>query len=241
MVAPDGRRWDDSLFALVPRYSRLPWLDRALGGFWLSARMGRVRDRVLASLPAWRREQLRFLEAHRRFFANCLELNRSSLHVDGAKWLRRAELFASADLYDYRVIHLVRDGRGFCNSYIKNQKLERSRLGYAAGLWARSLRKIDAFRRRFLSVPLLRLRYEDLCRDPAGALTTVCNFLGVAYDPAVEVPVEARRCHIIGNRMRMTFGGAIELDRKWEDELTGDEIDRITALVRAPLQWFGYR
>lgn len=50
---------------------------------------------------------------------------------------------------------------------------------------------ISRFRSTFSPEQLLRLRFEDVIRDPAAALASVCRFLGISPDP-IDLTLEAR-------------------------------------------------
>lgn len=240
MLAPDGEQWDDDLFAHVPRYwrsSRL--LDRAFGGFWLSGMMNRLRNASCAAVPVLRRKDRDFLEAHNQFIIKSLTLNQTKIYVDGTKSYRRIELLSTAGRYDLKAIHLVRDGRAFCYSYLKNKKLSRSDLPEAARLWIKSLRKVDIYHRRFPDVPLLLVRYEDICRDRPRVLSAVCEFLGLGYDPAMASS-EPCPMHVIGNRMRHSYDGSVREDRSWEQEMSPGEVAAVTKIMEPYLARFGY-
>jgi hypothetical protein len=239
MLEEEGQGWDDDLFAQVPRYTRLRPLDRALGGFWLHDAGNLLRERARAAVSRWRRRDAAFVEAHRRFFANSLRSNGTEVYVDGSKAPHRAEILAASRAFDLKAIHLVRDGRAFSYSYIKNQKLPRSDLTTAAGYWNRHLAKIDSFHSRFPEVPLLHVRYEDLCTDLPGTLGRVCRFLGVSPEERTTPPDPASY-HVTGNRMRKSFDGTVRLDSKWERELDSAEIESLTSEMHDGLDRFGY-
>lgn len=239
MLEEGGQGWNDELFAQVPRYTRLRPLDRALGGFWLHDAGNRLRERARAAVSRWRRRDAAFVEAHRRFFANSLRANGTEVYVDGSKAPHRAEILAASGAFDLKALHLIRDGRAFSYSYLKNQKRPRSDLGRAAGYWNRHLAKVDSFHSRFPNVPLMHVRYEDLCTDLGGTLGRVWEFLGVPYEQGMVTPGPAPY-HITGNRMRKSFDGIVRLDRKWERELDSGELERLTKEMYDGLSRFDY-
>ena len=78
-----------------------------------------------------------------------------------------------------RFIHLVRDPRDVARSWIE--------FGWSGNAWAAG-REWDALERLWdrvaVAIPPERvhaLRFEDLVRDPRGALEAICAFLGVPY------------------------------------------------------------
>ena len=81
-----------------------------------------------------------------------------------------------------KVVCIVRDGRAAV--------LSAARLGWRGGdivglsmLWRRSVRWMFAWERRYPQ-SFLRLRFEDLLRDPTGTLGIVDNFVGIPFEAA---------------------------------------------------------
>ena len=138
-----------------------------------------------------------------------------------------------------KVIHLVRDGRGFCFSYLKNNGLERRQLPQAAHAWRKEITAVDRFLARCPQVPVLNVRYEDLCEDLPETLRRVCAFLEVPYETAMESP-EVPECHVLGNRMRMTFSGKVQQCLRWQKEFTAQEIDFLNRQLGATLERYRY-
>lgn len=87
----------------------------------------------------------------------------------------------------------------------------------------------------------LRVRYEDLCRDPSGTLEKIARFIGVE---GADVPedLEATDHHIIGNSMRLRGIGEIREDRSWEQVLGRDDLRTIERIAgpasrRLGMEW----
>jgi hypothetical protein len=239
MLGPDGRSWDRSLFAPHPTYSRLPLVDRALGWQLASDTLHLAQSCLRWLVPAWRRRSAEFVGAHLRFVENSLRLRGAKVYVDGVKAVRRARLFADCPHVRLKVIHLVRDGRGFCYSYLKNNKLPRTRLPDAARAWLKENQAAERFKARWPHVPALDLRYEDVCADLPGSLRRICAFLEVPYEPAME-SASAANCHVLGNRMRLTFSGQVEQCLRWQQEFSPGETAYLNWALWAGLERYGY-
>ncbi len=238
MLRNSETQWNADLFTSHPQYVRLQQLQRALTSGWsLGARFNKLRAQLY--LPSMRSADSSFIDAHLEFMSNSLTFSDTIVYVDGTKDWRRAELFATAERINMKAIHLVRDGRGFCNSYIKNKKLGKKGLSKAAKAWVRHVHECDVFRELFPGIPFMTVRYEDICHAYTETINKVCAFLGIPSD--VELLNNAdRSSHVIGNRMRMKFQGSIQEDRSWEEMLTNDEIRRITDQMRDALRRFNY-
>ncbi len=125
---------------------------------------------------------------------------------------------------------------------MKNRSLEPQPT--AAGrprLASNSINAIDRFQARFPHIPILNVRYEDLCRDMPATLLRVCRFLEVPYEPALEnSSASARPCHVLGNRMRLNFSGQVEECLRWQQELTPAEIRFLNRTLRGGLERYHY-
>jgi Sulfotransferase family len=234
MRLPDDAGWDRQLFMRVPRFSSNPLLE----GLLRSARfVSAPRDRLIALVPAYRDIRDRFLQAQLQFFANARRFAGAPLYLDGTKSLRRAQLLAADGRCDMKVLYLVRDGRGFCASYLKNTRPQPSP-STAARRWLAHIVRVDRFAQAFPSIPLLTVRYEDLCRSTEETMRTICRFLDIPYQSLAFGSMAG--AHVLGNRMRRTFSGSIVEDTSWKQKLDQDTQRRLTAIMRRQLERFGY-
>ena len=234
MRLPDSSGWDKRLFAHVPTLSRAPLVRSLLHSIHFECAM---RHRLIDAVPAYRHERDRFLTAQLQFFANAKALSGASVYLDGTKSIPRAQLLARDGRCDMKVLHLVRDGRGFCSSYVRHLRPTPSWID-AAKAWTRYIAWVDAFSRRFPAVPVLVVRYEDLCRCTGEVLRAICRFLDIPdRQPSIGV---ARPVHILGNRMRRAYGGAIVEDTAWKTTLDERTQAKLTSLMKPQLERFGY-
>jgi hypothetical protein len=238
MLGPEGKSWDEALFAPCPAYSRFAVVDKALGRLWGNSAL-RLAQRCLRRIPLWRRCDQAFVAAHLRFMQNSLRLRRARVYVDGSKSVRRARLFARSGGVHLKVIHLVRDGRAFCFSYLKNHELPRTRLPAATRAWLKNLKAVERFHALFPHVPVLNVRYEDLCRDLPETMQRICRFLAVPYEPTLEYS-DARPCHVLGNRMRLTFSGQVQECLRWQGEFSPEDIAFLNRTLRSQLERYQY-
>lgn len=228
--------WDGSLFGHVPVFSSNRFLNRALSVHYSPSLLHQAQQFV-CSMGSIRKKLSRFVDAHEKFFRRSLEYKGADVYVDGSKIPRRADIMARDRRFNFRIIHLVRDGRGFSNSYRKNTNTPN--LEIAAHRWNAEIRKVDEFQSRHPSVAVLRVRYEDLCRNLEQSMLTVREFLSLPTD---DLPDFARPGdhHVIGNRMRNSFDGVIREDLAWRESITGEELMRINEIMHKGLARFGY-
>ena len=160
--------------------------------------------------------------------AAALAVSGRSVFLDATKLPSRILFMAGIKEIDLRVIHLLRDPRGYCNSARKH--LGRS-VELASREWASYQDHCEEARRKLPKVRWLRTRYEELCTDPDKHLAELCDFMGVPHLPAPE-GYRSTAHHIIGNKMRSSSDPrrSIRLDEKWRETLSESE-QRIVARV----------
>jgi len=148
---------------------------------------------------------------------------------------RLLEMFPSA-----KFIHIVRDGRGVAESFLKlpwgpnttysaaDFWVSKVGIGVTAEMWLQDKK-------------IIRVYYEDLLKYPEITLKKVCNFLNIEYTPNMAeggcfcVPRYTRRQHsLIG--MRPT---AEKID-SWKVFLTRREIELFEARSGDVLTYMGY-
>jgi Sulfotransferase family len=235
MRPPGAAGWDKRLFVQVPRFSRNRIVRSFLGSWRYESAL---RERVINAVPGYRGTRDRFLEAQLRFFANARERADAPIYMDGTKSMRRAQLFARDGRCDMKVLHLIRDGRGFCASYLKNEAPQIATAANAVKTWLRHISQVDGFSSTFPSVPVLSVRYEDLCRSTEETIRAVCQFLEIPYE---DVRAQSMNdTHILGNEMRKSFDGTIVESTSWREKLDLGTQARVTSLMRPQLERFGY-
>lgn len=142
------------------------------------------------------------------------------MFLDGSKDPIRLMHLTASGLWDMRVIHLVRDGRGAVCSYMRhyNAPMERA---------AREWRITDTECRRALAATraqaTVTMHYEDLCRQPNDTIAAICRFLDIDVDTR-GARIHSTEQHVIGNGMRLRFGSAIRLDEKWRHDLSSRDL-----------------
>jgi Sulfotransferase family len=192
-----------------------------------------------AVLPAvWRlhgRSLDEYVALYNRFYGLIARLHGTSTFVDGSKSWRKVALLAPRLGREARVLHLVRDPRGFLASWRRNLGDDDPR----AVVW----QWVDLhlpMSRLARVVPYRVLRYEDLCADPQGEMAKVFEFLGVEPESVVGPPKFPEKHHLMGNAMLFAFDGEVRLDERWRDELSQAEQAEALRHAGALAERFGY-
>jgi Sulfotransferase domain len=178
-----------------------------------------------------------FVATYRSFYELVLGLHGTTMFVDGSKHWRKValladELRAEAEI---RIVHLVRDPRGFAAS--RRRHADGDDLRESGWLWADLHERMEGLREHG---PYRLLRYEDLCVRPEAEMDELMRFLDLAPEPVVSAPRYPHKNHIIGNQMLRTFSGAVTLDERWRTALSTEEQRLVLSCGGALARRLGY-
>lgn len=158
-------------------------------------------------------DEKEFLDSTVAAYRTVLEREGKQIIVDSSAQTDRADLLSRSKEVEPYYIHLIRDGRGATWSFLRKYK----RLFPFFFMWFTANVKIELFFRRARGKHI-RMRYEDLTRDPAGELARICALLDIPYEAKMLEFRQNEHHQIEGNRMR--FGiDPIRTDEKWRTEM----------------------
>jgi hypothetical protein len=215
-LAARGLDFDVSRFGTHFRFEKAgPLANRLVAARLRGPARERCRSAALALLPGARREMREILERNRLLAETACALRGAEVFLDGSKDPVRLKYLMESGGWRPRVIHLVRDGRGFALSYMR---IYGCAMETAAREWRATNEECRELRRRLPAASWLQLRYEDVCRDPDAALRKCFSLVG-QNAPTAARDFRAIEHHIVGNAMRLRPDAKIELNEKWRTEL----------------------
>jgi hypothetical protein len=213
----------DLLQGSIDRFRDSYWADRALrfGELrFMSSASAKHRVRRQHDLKKYGNDNLLVLEQVLER-ARQVKGNRVSWLIDASKSPYRLLWLQETGLFDIRVIHLVKDPRAFAYSVCK----DRSGFTRAVQVARATLRwNVEnylfnrLFKAHFAPEAVLRLRYEELAREPQESLRRICSWLDVPADDALAERFRNENHGISGNPARFDRGG-IRLDEAWRTGL----------------------
>jgi hypothetical protein len=203
----------------IDRFRESYWAGRSLrpGEIpFLITNSARSRTRREAAIKQYGEHNLRVLQSVLER-ARTVKGRQVSWLVDASKSVYRLHWLRASDLFDVRVIHLIKDPRAFVYSTCKNQ-----------GGWSRAARLSRATLRwnfenylfhrlldgHFRPKNVFRLRYEELASDSESVLNHVCHWLGVPLEEKLTTRFRSENHGIAGNPARFERTG-IRLDEEW--------------------------
>jgi hypothetical protein len=150
--------------------------------------------------------------------------------LDGSKEPNRLKYLIDSGFWDVKAVHLVRDGRGFAYSRVRRLlkkwpglKNRRTIIRKAAVTWRRVNEACQLVLAGLPREAWVRIRYEDLCRDPQATLLSVFGLIG-ERPPSAPDDFRSIDHHILGNVMRLGEG-RIALDEGWHTGLSAEELE----------------
>lgn len=168
--------------------------------------------------PAARRARQGIITQNRALIEIICNLQQAGTFLDDSKEPVRLKFLLAAGWWDIRVIHLIRDGRGITNSYMRHN---RATMIQAVREWMHTQQECNRMARLLGNSRCFSVHYEELCHDPEKTLTAIHQFLGLDPD-AGSSPKRIK--HIMGNQMRLGSLQDIRLDEKWKQTLSVEDL-----------------
>ncbi len=216
---------------------------------------------LLISAPSRRRflpELDDYLAYYARTYAAIGEVGQGEVVIDSSKHASLAYCLRCHPELDLRVVHLVRDSRAVAYSWSRTVSrpdattethIARYSATTSATRWNVQNGALQLL--SHLGTPTLRIRYEDLVREPAARLREIAAFAGLPGDTDLgflhtDGPgnwwADLGVAHTAsGNPMRFTTGRIpIRLDDKWRTAMVPGKRRAVTALTSVLLQRYGY-
>jgi len=165
-------------------------------------------------------------------------VDKTSVVIDATKDARRMKYLYMYLGERFKLIYLVRDGRGVAASAMRRESIPMRK---AAARWALVHTKYRLALRNVPPAQILVVRYEDLCTDTEGTLARIGGFLGIEHRPGLT---EIRKdvSHTIGgNPMRFRSAEtSIVLDEKWKEGMSKLDLWTFNLIAGLHNRRFGY-
>ena len=250
----DITRAGTSIFEVESSYARRLLAPLYRGGILESA-----RDLALSLSPAWHARLAASNARNRALIAALLEVTGAQVVVDSSKVALRLKYLMRIPGLDVQVIHMIRDGRAVSLTYTDEWSFAdssdpqfrgggsglrrppaRHTMAEAAREWKRSNEAAETMISTLPKNHWIQVRYEDLCADPPATLKRLADFLGLDPNRA-RLDFRAVPQHIIGNGMRMDSTSEIQIDDRWKDYLSNEDLQTIEDVAGDLNRRYGYR
>jgi hypothetical protein len=213
-----------------------PLTDRVARARFRGRAFELARDVLLRQLPESRRSWPRVRATNLHMIQAILRLQGGDVFLDSSKDPVRVRHLARMNVFDLRVVQLVRDGRGTMNSALRHGQ---AAAVAAAREWRRTHQQIERIAQQEPGIERLVVRYEDLCAAPDKVVGAIHEFVGLPPRPA-PADYRAGEHHILGNRMRTQAAREIRLDEKWRARLGSSVLRTFDRVAGSLNERFGY-
>lgn len=225
--------WQPDKWGLDFRFPGHTWLSRfALNRPDLLA----WRLSLCSGLPWFSKKIENMLTRNLEFARIVLNVSGREVILDASKHPQRLYHLCRIPELDLRIIHLLRDPRGWCNSRRKNfnEPLEQT-----AHRWVEQNSRISKIISRIPQSQNITLRYEEFCEDPQSAMMRIWTLADL---PTITLPDDLNTIqhHLLGNRMRTQRNLKITQDLSWQTQLSIDEQKTIEQITAPVADHFGY-
>ena len=169
------------------------------------------------------KENKEYSEIHQSILNSIYLDSRKSTLLDSSKYIGRVLALNKLENIDLRVIYIVRDIRGVINSFSK--KVQTSKSPLSTILYYLLVNSVAEFVSRFiLGKKVIKIRYEDLIRNPVHLFDKLEKFLNIDLaDIKIKIKKEEafKIGHIIGgNRLKNNKEIYFRKDISWNDEFS---------------------
>ncbi len=139
-------------------------------------------------------------------------------------------------------IHLVRDGRNVALSYAQTD-FGPPTLAKAARIWSRRVHAGMTYGRPLGSQRYLEVRYESLVADTETVVKTVCEFLGIPFEPIMmdeDQRAKGINKHRAGRFNPHVAKSGVKKTRSWQEQMPRHQVEVFEAVGGPLLSTFGY-
>ncbi len=156
--------------------------------------------------------------------------------LDSSKVPHRMYAIAQRIPEDTRLILLCRDFKGTVYSKVKRG----IPMLKAALQWKWTVRQMERFSRMLPAEQVLRVRYEDICRDTISEMQRICRFLDLPYEERMISGERSNLHHLGGSPSKYTGFQDIRLDTGHEAAFSPWHRKVLYAVVRREAAQWGY-
>ena len=205
---------------LKPDINRI--LDRVSLHYFNNKALNCLKDYLVMKIPAYKK----YFSDYIRGYLDCadviLGISNKSIFFDTSKNPYTIKLLRSEIGKKLKIIHLVKDGRGVLDSFLRySLELEEAK---TIKSWVKTNNTIEYEKGKLPLEDIIMIRYKDLAVNTRSTIEKICNFIEVDFDDSVYGFMEHEH-HILGNnKMRKSRSSEIFFDEKWKKSLTDKQL-----------------
>lgn len=140
----------------------------------------------------------------------------------------------------FKLIYMMRDARAQINDLMKREKRSLEEAVLLFRWYSRNLERI--IKHYVRPEDVFRIRYEDLCDDTTDMLKSLCRFLEIEQFPELtpEMTALPNKYHFLTNMYQPFKEIQLQDDKRWQSELSSEQIAYIDKELGAINKFYGY-
>ena len=213
------------------------YLDRLALHLFKNGFLNDIRDLLINSIPAYNNYFKKATCDYIDLAKIILKIYNKNIFFDASKNpLRIGPL--NKELGDkLKVIHLVKDGRGVLDSFLRyNPNVNEKKV---IKNWVKLNKFINHKLKKLPEKNIMVLTYYDLANNTEETLKKLTNFIGVAFEENLY-NFNNYEHHILGNtKMRLSSTNDIIFDKKWKKTLTIEQLKLFESIGREMNSYYG--
>jgi hypothetical protein len=163
-------------------------------------------------------------------------VSESSYVIDSSKTPYRFQYLYTQNPSKIKIILLCRDPKSVVASMVKRG----ADIFKAIDTWNNMAKRIELFASNIPSEKIIRIRYEDLCRNTENTLKVICNFLELQFKFPSMSPSTYNKHHVGGSPSKFRDDRIISLDETYNDILTSSSIKIVQEHTKKYRNIWGY-
>ena len=203
-----------------------------------------LRDNFINFVPIFKKYFNNLNENYLLLAEIILKITKKSVFLDASKHPNRIRFLKPLLGNKLKIIHLVKDGRGVYDSFIRYESKQPDKSDRSDKKRILSWKKINQIIEfEIAKLPkenVYFLAYEKLVNDTENQMRNIFNFVDVKYN-SNYINFRDFEHHIIGNKMRLNGTSELYYDEKWKDSLNKHQLALFDALAGDLNRKYGFQ
>jgi len=176
-------------------------------------------SRIPVSLCKKNKEYIEFQET---LFKHIHQQHKSKYYLDSSKFIGKALQLLKSDIFDVKIIYMIRDVRGVINSFSK--KVQTHKNPISTIIYYSFINLTAQIVKWIFPKRIMKLKYEDFVSQPEETITLISSFLNENLDDVTDIVKNEKHIkmpHIIGgNRLKKQTKIKLRKDVSWQKNIS---------------------